>query len=71
MTVVLTFHNGALWLAKIRNGRLGEVTDDIGQGVDLILGPLRAHFKEGKPRMHGQHHDGADEDEEYICTCER
>ena len=53
---------------EIGDGRDGKVAHDLRQGIDLILGPDRPQLQKGEARVHGQHHDGADQDEEDVGT---
>ena len=53
---------------EIGNGRHREVDQDLNQRIHLILAPHRAQFQEGKTRMHGQYHDGAQQNEQNVLT---
>ncbi|MNM25824.1 hypothetical protein D3C81_362800 [compost metagenome] len=51
---------------EVRQGRYGKVTENLRQRVDLVLMAHGAHFQEGKPGVHGQHHHGAQQNEECV-----
>ncbi len=51
---------------EVRQGRYGEVGDDLRQGIDLVLQPHGPDFEEGKAGMHGQHHHRAHQEEQGI-----
>ena len=53
---------------KIGNGRNREIGKDLDQGVDLVFLTDRAEFQKGKPGVHGQHHDSAQQHEQYITA---
>ena len=48
---------------EVGDGRDGEVGQNFDQCVDLVLLADSAHFQKGKAGVHGQHHDGAEQDE--------
>ena len=41
----------------------GEIGQDLDQGIDLVLLADRAHLQKGEAGVHGEHHDGAHQDE--------
>ncbi|KZR99565.1 Uncharacterized protein APZ42_004513 [Daphnia magna] len=45
-----------------------EIHQDLDQSIDLVLLAHRAQLQKGKARMHGQHHDGAEQDEQRVCA---
>lgn len=46
----------------------GEVAEDFRQRVDLVLLAHRADFEEREAGVHGQYHDGADQDKQGVGT---
>jgi hypothetical protein len=44
-----------------------EVGQDLDQGIDLVFPAHRAQFQKGEAGVHGQHHDGAQQDEKHIA----
>jgi hypothetical protein len=54
---------------EVGQGRCREVAEDLDQRVDLVLLAHRAQLEEGKAGMHGQDHDGAEQDEQYVGGC--
>ncbi|MPM91551.1 hypothetical protein SDC9_138682 [bioreactor metagenome] len=53
---------------EVGNGRHAEVAQYLDQRVDLILLAHRAHLEKGETRVHGEHHDGAEQDEQHVTT---
>ena len=53
---------------KIHNRRDRKIAEDFDQRIDLILAPHRAQFQKRKPRMHGQHHDCAQQNKQRVGT---
>ena len=53
---------------EIGDGRYGEIDENFHQGIDLILAANRAQFQKRESGMHGQHHDGAEQDKQDIRT---
>jgi hypothetical protein len=53
---------------EIGDGGDRKIGEDLDQGVDLVLLAHRAEFEKGKPRVHGQHHDAAQQNEQNITT---
>ncbi len=53
---------------KVADRRDCEVAHDLRQGVDLILRAYGTNLKERKARVHREHHDGADQQEEDVGT---
>ena len=51
---------------EVGHGRDREVTEDLAQGIDLILVPHRADLEKSEARMHGQHQNGAHEEEQCV-----
>ena len=39
---------------------------DLHQGIDLVLPAHRAEFEKSEAGVHGQNHDGAEQDEEDV-----
>jgi hypothetical protein len=52
---------------EVGEGRDTEIRQDLDQGIDLVLLADGAEFEKGKAGVHGQHHDGAQQDEEDIA----
>lgn len=44
----------------------GEITEDLRQRVDLVLVAHGAHFEKGEAGVHGEHQNGAHEDEQGV-----
>jgi hypothetical protein len=53
---------------EVSDGRYPEIAHDLDQRIDLVLFANGADLKKGKTRMHGQHHDGAEQNEQHIAT---
>ena len=53
---------------EVSQRRHREVGQDLYQRVDLILPAHRAQLQEGEAGMHGQHHDGAQQDEQHVVA---
>ena len=53
---------------EVGDRRYREVGEDLHQRIDLALLADRAQFEEGKARMHRQHHDATEQDEENVAT---
>ncbi len=51
---------------EVRQGRYGEVGDDLRQGIDLVLQAHGPDFEKGEAGMHGQHHHRAHQEEQGI-----
>src|SRR5581483_11286807 len=51
---------------EIGQGGDGKVAEDLDQGVDLVLLAHRAQLEEGEAGVHGQDHDGAEQDEKDV-----
>ncbi|MNT36157.1 hypothetical protein D3C72_1722240 [compost metagenome] len=51
---------------KVGKGRYGEIAKNLTQRINLIFVPYRAHFKKGKPGVHGQNHDGTQKNEQRV-----
>ena len=54
---------------EVGQGRYRKVGEDLDQRIDLVLLAHRAQFEKGKAGVHGQDHDGAEQDEQYIGGC--
>ena len=53
---------------KIDDRRNRPVGEDLDKGVDLVLFAHRAHFKKGKPGVHGEHHRRSQHQKKDITT---
>ena len=53
---------------EVGNGRYPEVAQDLDQGIDLVLLAHGADFEESEACVHGQHHDGAEQNEQHIAA---
>lgn len=51
---------------KVGNGGDGKVAEDFGQGVHLVFLAHGAQLQKGKTGMHGQNHDGAEQQEQHV-----
>ena len=52
---------------KVGDGRDTEIGQDLDQCIDLVLLADGAEFKKGEARVHGQNHDGPEQDEEGVA----
>ena len=53
---------------EIGDGADGQVCNDLDQGIDLVLLANRADLEKGKACVHGQHHDGAQQNEQGVYS---
>ena len=53
---------------EISDGRDRKIDQNFHQGIDLIFLAYRAELKESEARVHGQHHDAAEQNEQYVLT---
>jgi hypothetical protein len=53
---------------EVGYGRHAEIGQNLDQRIDLVLFANRADLKEGKACVHGQHHDGAEQDKQYVAA---
>ncbi|KFB69629.1 MAG: hypothetical protein CAPSK01_000688 [Candidatus Accumulibacter vicinus] len=53
---------------EIGNRRYREIGQDLDQRVHLALLAYRSQFEKGKARVHRQHHDATEQDEENVTT---
>jgi hypothetical protein len=53
---------------KVHDGRHREVDQDLHQRIDLVLLAHGAQLEKSKTGVHGQHHDGAEKNEQRICA---
>jgi hypothetical protein len=51
---------------KIGHGGDRKVHQDLDQGIHLVLFADRAQLEKGKTRVHGQHHDAAEQNEQRV-----
>ena len=51
---------------EVRDRRHGEIREDLDQRVHLVLLADGAEFEEGESRVHGEHQDRAEEDEQRV-----
>ena len=51
---------------EVSQRRDREIHQYLDQRIDLVLLANRAQLQEGEPRMHGEHHDGAQKNEQGI-----
>ncbi|MCY1179848.1 hypothetical protein D9M73_202650 [compost metagenome] len=56
---------------EVHQRRDGKVAEDLRQGVDLVLVAHRAHFEKREAGVHGQHQDGAHENEQGVGTVDQ
>ncbi len=56
---------------EVHQGGNGEVGEDLGQGIHLVLVPHGTGFEKGEAGVHGQHHHGAEQEEEGIGTVDQ
>jgi hypothetical protein len=54
---------------EVGQGRDRKVAQDLDQRIDLVLLAHRAQLQKGKAGMHGQDHDGAEQNEQYVGGC--
>ena len=53
---------------EIGDGRHRKIGQNLDQRIDLVLLAHRADFEKGKAGMHGEHHDGAQQNEEDVTA---
>src|SRR5574343_598559 len=53
---------------EIGDGRYPEIAQDLDQGIYLVFFANGAEFEKGKTCVHGQHHDGAEQNEQHLAT---
>ncbi|MNV65941.1 hypothetical protein D3C71_1586650 [compost metagenome] len=53
---------------EIRHGGHGEIHQDLHQRIDLIFFANRAQLQKGEARVHGQYHDGPQQNEQGISA---
>jgi hypothetical protein len=53
---------------EVGEGRDTEIGQDLDQGIDLVLLADRAQFEKGEARVHGQHHDGAQQTKRTLLA---
>ena len=53
---------------KIGDRRNAEVGEDLDQGIDLVFLAHGAHLEKGETCMHGQHHDGTEQNEQHVAA---
>lgn len=56
---------------EVHQRRDGKIAEDLRQGVDLVLVAYSAHFEEREAGMHGQHQNGAHQNEQGIGTVDK